>query len=289
MRRMEYTLCSSKVKSDKNIAIVSDLHISENMPKKRLTEVLDTLDDIDPTHIVIPGDLYNVDMSTIGEEKVTNFMNSASEIADVFYVKGNTEDMGSILNYRILPNGLEKNDNSRIHILCENQKGYQTKVAKHNELSIAGIRLPEEFYRLSESEKVTMLLSRYDKYLDRLLKQCGEKSYNILLCHDPIIRDMILLMEAIRDSKISTFDLVISGHNHGGMFPESLRPLIKLFSKDITKYYPTYTDGLMRCGNNGLMIVSEGITKYHSEMGVLEHLERYHEGTIENVRILKKD
>jgi len=286
MRRTEYTLCSSKVKSDKNIAIVSDLHISENMPEKRLTEVLDTLDDIDPTHIVIPGDLYNVDMSTIGEEKVTNFMNSASEIADVFYVKGNTEDMGSILNYRILPNGLEKNDNSRIHILCENQKGYQTKVAKHNDLSIAGIRLPEEFYRLSESEKVTMLLNRYDKYLDRLLKQCGEKSYNILLCHDPIIRDMILLMEAIRESKISTFDLVISGHNHGGIYPNSLRPLFKMAGKG--SLYPSYTDGIHCTGDEQYGIVSEGITKYPAGMGIMSNFERFHEGTIENVRVLKK-
>lgn len=286
MRKNEYTLCSSKVKSDKNIAIVSDLHISENSSETTLVEVLDTLDDIDPTHIVIPGDLYNVDMTTIAGNKVTDFVNTATEIAPVYYVKGNTEDLGSILNYRILPNGMEKGQNERLHILCEDINGEQTETFTEDDLSISGIILPEEFYKLSESEKVTMLLSRYDKYLDGLLKL--RDGYNILLCHDPIIRDMILLMEAIRDGKVLNFDLVISGHNHGGMFPKSLKPLIKLFSKDITKYYPTYTDGIMNCGDNGLMIVSEGVTKYHSEMGVLERLEKYHEGTIENVRILKK-
>ena len=288
MKRNEYKLYSSKVKSDKNIAIVSDLHISESMSDSALTEVLDTLDDINPSHIVIPGDLYNVDISTICEDKVTKFVNEASLIADVFYVKGNIEDKGSILNMRILPTGLSKNNNPKIHILCEKIGDYQERFVHYDGINISGIRMPESFYKLSEYEKVTMLLSKYQRYLERLSKQCGESNFNVLLCHDPIIRDMLMVMETIKNEPLN-FDLVISGHNHGGMFPESLKPLFKLISKDIKKYYPSYTDGIMTCDNNSIMIVSEGVTKYHSEMGVLEHLERFHEGTVENVRVLKKN
>lgn len=286
MKRNEYTLCSSKVKSDKNIAIVSDLHISENSSETTLVEVLDTLDDIDPTHIVIPGDLYNVDMTTIAGNKVTDFVNTATEIAPVYYVKGNTEDLGSILNYRILPNGMEKGQNERLHILCEDINGEQTETFTESDLSISGIRLPEEFYKQCELEKLNMLFSKYQDYLEKLLKL--KNGYNILLCHDPIIRDILDLMEALKERPLG-FDLIISGHNHGGMFPKNLKPLISPFYKQISKLYPSYIKGEVPFGETGTMIISEGVTKYHSEMGVLEKLERFHEGTIENVRIRKKD
>lgn len=286
MRRNEYTLCSSKVKSDKNIAIVSDLHISENSSETTLTEVLDTLDDIDPTHIVIPGDLYNVDMTTIADNKVTNFVNTATEIAPVYYVKGNTEDLGSILNYRILPNGMDKGINERLHILGEDINGEQKDTFEESDLCISGLRLPEEFYKLCEYDKTNMLFAKYQFYLERLFEL--QKKYNILLCHDPIIKDMLDLMEVINEHSHG-IDLVISGHNHGGMIPEKIQPLFKPFCRDLTKLFPSYTKGAIPCGENGMMIVSEGVTKYHSEMGILEKLERYHEGTIENVRIRKKD
>ena len=288
MKRNEYRLYSSKVKSDKNIAIVSDLHISESISDSTLTEVLDTLDDINPSHIVIPGDLYNVDMSTICEGKVTNFVNSATDIADVFYVKGNLEDHGSILNMRILPTGLEKNNNSKLHILCEKIGEYQERFVQVDELNIAGMRMGESFYKLSEYEKVSELLGKYQKYIERLSKQCGSENFNVLLCHDPLVRDLFMLLEILNGEPLN-FDLIIAGHNHGGMFPEFLKPLIKLISRDIKKYYPSYTDGIIRCDKNSVMVVSEGVTKYHSELPMLEHLERFHEGTIENVRILKKN
>lgn len=287
MKRNEYRLYSNKVKSDKNIAIVSDLHISEGMSDTTLTEVLDTLDDINPSQIVIPGDLYNVDVSTICEARVTNFVNIASEIAEVFYVKGNIEDHGSILNMRILPSGLQNNNNSRIHILCEKIGDYQERYVSLGDISIAGMRMPSSYYQLSEYERISILLSKYQKYLERLSKQCGQGNYNILLCHDPIIRDMFMIMETLKNQPLN-FDLIISGHNHGGMIPEFLKPFFKIICKDITKYYPTYTDGIIKCDSNSKMIVSEGITKYHSEMPILEHLEIFHEGTIENVRVLKK-
>lgn len=287
MKRNEYTLYSSKVKSDKNIAILSDMHISESLSDKTLEEALDTLDDIDPTHIVIPGDLYNVDVSTICEDKVTKFINAATEIAEVFYVKGNIEDRGSILNMRILPHNLAKGQNPRFHVLCEKMDGYQTKFYQHDGLNISGIKLPEEFYLLNEDEKIVELLSKYQRYLEKLSRSCGEERYNVLLCHDPMIRDLFMIMEAINKNPLN-FDLVITGHNHGGMLPNILRPIIEMFSQDIKKYYPSYTEGIMTCGDKALMIVSEGVTKFHSEMGVLEHLERFHEGIIENVRVLKK-
>ena len=116
MNRIDYTLESSKVDTDKNIAICSDLHINRNTPKEKLDDVLETLSDIQPTHIVIPGDLYDVDDTTIStdlkQDKVSLFIDNASEIADVFYVKGNAEQKSNLLPY-----GLYNNHKSFIYFV----------------------------------------------------------------------------------------------------------------------------------------------------------------------------
>lgn len=280
MKKNEYVLYNSKVVSNKNIAIVSDLHISENTPNKKLEEVLDTLDDIHPTHIVIPGDLYNVDTSTICENKVTNFVEDMTSIAETFYVKGNTEDMGSILNMSIFPNGIK--ENKKFHILGEDEK-----IVHYDGINITGIKIPEELYKKEEKRKMIELLTKYEEYLNRISKKCGDKDYNILLCHDPIMFEVLKIIEGINGNALN-IDLLVAGHNHGGMFPKVLKPIINPFTNDINKYYPSYVNGLWETDTNNHMIVSEGVTKYHSEMGILENLERFHNGTIENVRILKK-
>ena len=36
------------------------------------------------------------------------------------------------------------------------------------------------------------------------------------------------------------------------------------------------------------MIISEGITKFHSDFGKFQMFEKYHEGTVENVKVLSR-
>lgn len=283
MKKNEYQLYSDKINENKNIAILSDLHISEKTSNSKLNQVLNTLEEIEPTHIVVPGDLFNVDISTICDDLVTNFINNVTTIADVFYVKGNIEDEDTGLKYSILPSGLKDNKNKYFHIVGENFN----EINSQDDLNITGIRLDNDFYKMQEYEKVNVLLNKYKDYLEKISNLCKEDKFNILLCHDPMIRDALKLMEVINERHLN-FDLVISGHNHGGMYPKYLKNIIKPFTKDIKKYYPSYVNGIWDIDGNGHMIVSEGVTRFHSDMGLLEHFEKYHEGTIENVRILKK-
>lgn len=287
MKRIEYIIESSKINEDKNIAICSDIHINKKMPEKKLDEVLKTLSDIKPTHIVIPGDLYDVEDITLFniEDRVSLFIDKATDIADVFYVKGNIEQKNSLLPYR-----LYCNINPRFHLLCEQNSDGKYKYIKDNSINIAGIKLPLNFYKLSESERTKFLLLRYKKYLEKLSKYCGKKDFNILLCHDPIIASAMHHLKTITTNETNlNFDLVISGHNHGGMWPNWMKPLFKLAGANMELCYPTYTKGMIELGNNGeKMIVSEGITKFHSDFGKLQELEKFHKGTIENVKIISK-
>ena len=284
MKRIEYTIESSKVDSDKNIAICSDMHINDKTSNRKIEEILDTLIEINPTHIVILGDLYDVnwDDTLNNTDKVLYFIDQATKIADIFYVKGNMEQRSTLLPYFFYYNFYPE-----VHLLCEdNSKGKHTYFS-NNGINFAGIKLPTNFYRLNEQEKTKLLLTKYKKYLEKLSNICGSENFNILLCHDPIIKDAFdyLAINGIIDLN---FDLIISEHNHGGLMPKCMKPLFKLLNFNTELLSPTYTNGLFEIGNEGKnLIVSEGITKFHSDFGKLQFLEEFHEGTIENVKVLK--
>lgn len=284
LKKQEYIIATDKFIDNKTIAVVSDFHINGEMKNKKIYEVLDALHKIKPTHIVIPGDLYNVDIRTIQEVPkniVSLFIKDATDIADVYYVKGNMEEENDLLPYH-----LYINKNKKFHLLCEenydylNKKYSKVEVAKAKDINIAGIRLSQDIYEANEATKKKILLSRYKEYLENISNQCGKDKFNVILCHDPIIKEVLDILD-------TNFDLVISGHNHGGMFPKMLKGPLKVLGVDTAKAYPTYTKGIHSCGN-GSLIVSEGITKFHPEMGSIKFLETFHKGTIETIKVYSK-
>lgn len=291
MKKREYNVYTNKVDSDKNIAIVSDMHISEETPVEKLIDTLDTLSEIKPTHIVMPGDLYDVDLTTIFNKKVTSFINDATDIAPVFYVKGDSEDRGALYSMKILPKGLENGQNKDFHVLNESNRDFSFDNYTFKGINFTGLKLPQEFYSLSEYNKARYILTHYKEYLEKMskkietLKYKGYEDFSVLLCHDPAIIDAITHYNFTENEQLN-FDLIISGHNHGGQYPESLRPLFQMIGKG--SLYPSYRDGMHFTGDDQIAIVSEGITKYPEGMGFMSNFERFHEGTIENVRVLKK-
>lgn len=283
MKRNEYTIYSDKIDSDKNIAVCADLHLNENTSKKKINEVLQKLDEIKPSHIVIPGDLYDVCYSTIEvrDDIVTDFINEATDISDVYYVKGNIEQRSMLLPY-----GIYYNNNPHFHLLCENIPSGKDKIIYNNDVNVSAIKLPLDFYYLSEEERCSQLLERYNKYLEKLSKYCGSKNFNVLLCHDPIIIKALELYQ--NNHPQLNFDLIVSGHNHGGIFPEWMRGFLEYSGVDMEKLYPTYTKGIYETREKQYAVVSEGITRFHTGFGNFQCLENFHESTIENIKVLKK-
>ena len=284
MKRNEYVIKSPKVKSDKNIVICSDMHINSRTSFEKIEETIGSISEMKPTHIVIPGDLYDANQYGIAKnaEKVAYFIGQTSKIADVYYVRGNIDQ-----RINLFSNDSCYNDNEKFHALCEGNENDSQLCVKNDDINFSGIELPSDFYDLGEHDKIKILLSYYKTYLEKLSNICGSKDFNVLLCHDPIIRDAIcyLSYKGIIDLN---FDLVVSGHNHGGIWPTFMKPLFRLAHFDMDLLYPTYTKGMFEmkdCQKN--LIVSEGVTKFHSGFGALQFLESFHEGTIENVKVLK--
>ena len=167
MKRKQYMMYSDKINSNINIAVCSDLHLSDSTSKKKLLDVLETLQEIKPTHIVMPGDLYDICDGTIAKKNdiVTKFIDEATDIADVFYVKGNIEQRSMLLPY-----GLYYNNNPRFHLLCEENTDGRFRYINNDGINISAIKLPIGFYYLTEEERCKMLLDRYNKYLEKLSK-----------------------------------------------------------------------------------------------------------------------
>lgn len=277
MKRNEYIIYNDKIRSDKNIAICSDTHINTKTTDKKLKEILDTISDINPSHIVIPGDLFDPDIETIHSYRVKRFIDDMTEIAKVYYIAGDAEE-------HFLPAGIRNNCNRKFRILCE-KLYFDELFLEDQDVTIAGLRLPNEFYRLGEEEKLQTILFKYRDYLQKLSKDCGDDNFNILLCHDPIITQAMIYFANIYGEHFN-FDLIVSGHNHGGDFPKLLKLVRSILATDID-LKSQYTKGAYEVDFDKYAVISEGVTKYDQSLCPFRSLEYFHEGTIENVKVLK--
>lgn len=299
MKIKEYNLDSSKDIQDKRLAVVSDLHISSHTNSANLQSVLKTVSSLHPTEIVMPGDLYNASDKALNKNEnifiVLDFLDELAKIADVFISFGNSElepwspnnpiNEGKIANSALsLMNKL-----SSIHF---GKKYYQIKrgytflgqftthlETRKDDIDFSALNPDYDYYHKT-SDCIKDLIDKYETYLQYLASNLNPKAFNVLLMHDPLIIEAFERLDGLK-----AFDLVISGHNHGGLFPQSLKPLFRLMpSINMDKLYPKYIKGMIRKETTNF-IVSEGVTKFHSSMQKLESLEKFHEGTIELIKI----
>jgi hypothetical protein len=249
MQTKEYVIHSDKINNSLNIAVCSNMLINPNMSKKQLTGVLDTISEMDPTHIVIPGNLYDEKTCTIDNRKVIDFINNLTDIADTVMVKASC-DMPPI---------------DKIHIVSK-EDYYQD-----SQTNIVGIPECSGFSKLSKEDKINYLFNYAH------LSNCYKK-YNILLFKDPIVAEAFNKFEEELLEHFP-FDLIISGPS---LDKKSLLTRI-LDNMDYNKtrdkksfYKTTYSDILISSGINQIENIPE------------ELFGNENNGTIENIRVLKR-
>ena len=269
MKINEYKIETNKTVIDKRIAVVSDIHINSSTEVEKLLEIKRLLKKVQPTHVFIPGDLYNVDEVTlsrqVGDNIVYNFLHELADIADVFYVKGNNEVKSSLIPYEIY-----NNLDPRIHLLCDTYASYLGGSRNYcnfnnivaGDVDVMAIKLPEVFYLISKEERIELLLSRYKDYLDNLVMKCIDGRFNVLLCHDSIMLDVYSEIESLKK-----FDLIVSGHNHRGIYIDTVGH--------------DYISGIIEKGNT-IFLISKGVSRSNQE------LDDIHDSTIEVVNVYSK-
>jgi len=170
------------------IALISDLH--STIYGKDQSILINKVKDIKPDLIMLTGDIFDDVVPMTGTKL---FLSGISGIAPIFYVTGNHEYWS-----RNMEEIREVLTSHGVIILSDT---YTIIEIKDTEIIIAGIDDPEK-------QKYEIQDYNQNESMEKAFRELDEiKVYKILIAHRP---------ERIETYKKYSFDLVLSGHAHGG-------------------------------------------------------------------------
>ncbi|MCX7951546.1 MAG: metallophosphoesterase [Clostridiales bacterium] len=207
------------------IVHISDLH-SKSFGKNQKI-LIGKVKKQNPDIIVLTGDM--VERRHYDEKPVVELCNELVKIAPTYYVTGNHEIWSGKFN------SLEKKLKS-IGVIVLRNEVKDLKIGK-SKISIIGLDYPHS--NKGETKEVTDNLMALDNLTQR-------NNFRILLSHRP---DLIGLYSAFH------FDLVFSGHAHGG---QVRLPFVGGLIAPHQGFFPKYTSGLYN-NKDTSMIVSRGL------------------------------
>ena len=223
----EITITSEQLPEDfagYRIAHISDLHNAEFGEDNEA--LLSAIKDNNPDIIVITGDI--VDSRQTDVQIARDFINSAAEIAPVYYVTGNHESRVGNEN-----NIDSATLNENVNILHNNsvilEKG-------ESEIQIIGVDDPDFANATDSAEYMSGELSKY----------CDNGYFKILLSHRPELFDTYAE---------NNMNIVFSGHAHGG---QVRLPFLGGVIAPHQGLFPEYDSGLYTESSTN-MIVSRGV------------------------------
>ena len=184
----EVDLTSDKLKQSLRIVQLSDLHITRSSSEHRIQKIVDKANSLNPDVIVLTGDIIDDKASVVQE--YFPILDKLKAKGGVYFVIGNHEyynGLGQILK------GLHQTKIK--HLMNEGEL-----IADKN-LYIGGV----------PDKSAAMMNPYFSIKIEKAAKKANKQNYRVLLSHNPSIVDMITSKD---------FDLVLSGHTHGGqIFP----------------------------------------------------------------------
>lgn len=234
-----YEVDTRGVFSSKNpvkIAVLADLHNSFLNDSDR---VIDAVRKEQPDIIIAAGDMLLSHSDQRREnEKTAKLINSLCDIAPLFYGMGNHETAVSSRSHlkHLWPDFLSNLTNKEALLRNLSKNIY----VKGKKINIYGLELPEKYYKRFNKLKPTV------EEINNLIGKSDNAAYNILIAHNPDFFKQYAKWGA---------DLILSGHNHGGMVR------IPFFGGIISPrpaIFPKYDYGLFK-DEGAIMIVSAGM------------------------------
>ncbi len=202
------------------IALLSDMHFPRE--NKNLSPVIDFLKELSPDIVAVTGDAFDASASKEDLKKIDDFYNKLTSFSQVYAVIGNHE-IGSPL----LQDYVAVCENNAVNLLLDE---FVTVNLKGKNILIAGVKdgkIPSE------------------KNLPNFTENKLKADVSLLLAHRP---------ELIKDYAYYNFDVVLTGHAHGGQ--------VRLFGCGLYApdqgFFPKYTSGRYAEGKTQ-MFVSRGL------------------------------
>lgn len=246
-----YTLYSYKVETPVRAILLTDLH--EKSFGENNQDLISRIEELNPDMILIAGDVINKKKTDI--PYAVNLCESLVEIAPVYYGLGNHENeiiYGSDLNKEFLEDKADK--------LGDNQEDFSPLVQNEElleRLEKVGVQVVQNQAVEAEVNGNTIEIGGVSTNLSSFWPYSGNFVYNfsqeeqqkfkILICHRPEPVVQHIMGEPI--------DLVVSGHNHGGII--RIPRVGGLLSAD-GGLFPEYDSGMIE-RESMTMIISRGL------------------------------
>lgn len=244
-----YQIRSSKVKQPFRFVVLSDLH-NKRFGKENC-RLVEQIRELRPDAVLVAGDLLT---AKAGEsfENAAQLMEQLSEEYPVYYGLGNhehrlslnTEHYGSM--YEDYMNRLESCD---IHPLIN-----EDRLLNEYGVRIYGLVLEKKFFKRFRLTPVP------EHYLEEKIGKVDEKHFSVLIAHNP---------DYFPDYAKWEPDLVLSGHNHGGIIHV---PLLGGAVSPKCTLFPKYDAGLFVQGKS-TMLLSRGLGTHTIPVRMLNRAE----------------
>lgn len=188
----DYEISSTKINNDVNIVMIADVH---DYHCKVKDQIVDRIEQLTPDIILCVGDI--IDSHSSDDESIIGFLESLTEITEVYFSLGNHE-----LEYFDSKQLIENIKNIGVKVL---DKEYQDIEVNGNMIRIGGMYDYAFSQETGDIDQETMKSDVYN-YLTEM-KQTP--SFQLMMAHRP---DSFIFGKAYKWD----FDLVVSGHYHGG-------------------------------------------------------------------------
>lgn len=221
----EYREITSKVTENKKLLLITDLH--SVIYGNDQNSLIEKVNEIDPDAILLGGDIVDDKRDEKGSRIFLEYIGSKY---DCYYVSGNHE----YWSYKI--NGIKDMIRSYGITVLEGE----------------GVKLSDEIvlWGVDDPDCSKEQYGAYDDWYGQLYRcnsRVDKSLFNVLLSHRP---------ERIEDYNGCNFDVVLSGHAHGGQWRIPF-VLNGLYAPD-QGFFPQYAGGMYELGNAD-MIVSRGL------------------------------
>jgi predicted MPP superfamily phosphohydrolase len=232
-----YTLESSKIEKGATItiAVIADLHNTVYGEGQRM--LIETIKELAPDLVLLAGDLMDEKTEPFGTELL---LAGLQGIAPMYYVTGNHEYMTKRIGRM-----REIVRSYGVTILADT---YVSLSVRGTEILLAGIEDPVKKKYEDKTYDQALVMEQTFGALDVL----HEAAYKILIAHRP---------ERIKRYKAYAFDLIVSGHAHGGQWRIARIAENGLYAPD-QGFFPKYAGGLYEYGAM-THIVSRGLSLTH--------------------------